>query len=82
MAATVLNSTRAVKMSALVVRAFVKLREMAMRYKELAEKIAELERKVGTQERAIASTISAIRQLMSTPAPHRKEIGFRSKPAK
>ena len=57
MAANVLNSKRAVRMSVFVVRAFVKLRETALRYKELAAKITELERKVGTHDHAIASTI-------------------------
>ena len=82
MAANVLNSQRAVRMSVFVVRAFVKLRETALKYKELAAKITELERKVGTHDRAIASTIAAIRQLMSSPAHERKQIGFRARPAK
>ncbi len=47
MVANVLNSKRAVRMSVFVVRAFVKLREIALEYKELAAKITELERKVG-----------------------------------
>lgn len=68
--------------SVFVVRAFVKLRETALRYKELAAKITELERKVGTHDHAIASTIAAIRQLMSSPTRERKQIGFRPKPAK
>jgi hypothetical protein len=82
MAANVLNSKRAVRMSVFVVRAFVKLRETAFGYKELAAKLTELERKVGTHDHAIASTIAAIRQLMSSPARERKPIGFRAKPAK
>jgi len=82
MAANVLNSKRAVRMSVFVVRAFVKLRQTALRYKELATKITELERKVGTHDQAIASTIAAIRQLMSSPAREREQIGFRPKPAK
>ncbi len=82
MAANVLNSKRAVRMSVFVVRAFVKLREIALGYKELAAKITELERKVGTHDQAIAYTIAAIRQLMSSPARERKQIGFRPRPAK
>jgi hypothetical protein len=82
MAAKVLNSKRAMQMSVFIVRAFVKLRETALRYEELAAKITELERKVGTHDHAIASTIAAIRQLMSSPARERKQIGFRAKPAK
>jgi predicted amino acid-binding ACT domain protein len=82
MAANVLNSNQAVRMSVFVVRAFVKLRETALQYKELAAKLTELERKVGIHDHAIASTIASIRQLMSSPARERKPIGFRAKPAK
>ena len=71
MAANLLNSKRAVRMSVFVVRAFVKLRQTALRYKELAAKITELERKVGSHDQAIASTIAAIRQLMPSPARER-----------
>src|SRR4030081_3852195 len=72
MAANILNSQRAVRMSVFVVRAFVKLRETSLQYKELAGKLTELERKVGTHDQAIASTIAAIRQLMSSPVRERK----------
>jgi len=82
MAANMLNSQRAVRMSVFVVRAFVKLRESAVGYKELASKLTELERRVGSHDQAIASAIAAIRQLMSSPVRERKQIGFRSPPKK
>ncbi len=69
-------------MSVFVVRAFVKLREVALGYKELVAKITESERKVGTHDQAIASTIAAIRRLMSSPARERKQIVFRVKAPK
>src|SRR5271167_5265188 len=43
MAATVLNSKRAVQMSVFVVRAFVRLREMLATNRQLAAKLDELE---------------------------------------
>jgi hypothetical protein len=43
MAATVLNSPRAVEVSLYVVRAFVQLREVLASHKELAQRLAELE---------------------------------------
>ncbi len=46
MAASVLNTPRAIEVSVYVVRAFVKLREVLSTHKELAGKLAELERKV------------------------------------
>ena len=45
MAATVLNSPQAVQMSVAVVRAFVKLRRMALTVEALARKIAVMENK-------------------------------------
>ena len=44
MAATVLNSPRAVEVSVYVVRAFVRLREMATSHQDLAKRLDELER--------------------------------------
>jgi aromatic ring-opening dioxygenase LigB subunit len=47
MAASVLNSYRAIEVSIYVARAFVKLREMLRTHKELARKLAELEKRIG-----------------------------------
>jgi hypothetical protein len=46
MAASVLNTPRAIEVGVYVVRAFVKLREMLGAHKELAGKLAELESRV------------------------------------
>jgi len=77
MAASVLNTPRAIEASVYVVRAFVKLRELLSTRKELAGKLAELERKVGSHDVAIQSLVTAIRRLMEPPpAPPRPRIGF------
>ncbi|HET6883334.1 MAG TPA: ORF6N domain-containing protein [Pirellulales bacterium] len=75
MAATVLNSPRAVEVSVFVVRAFVKLRELAGAHKELARKLDDLERKYDEKFRIV---FDAIRQLMAPPPPTEKKrrIGF------
>ena len=44
MAATILNSRRAIEMSLLVVRVFVQLRRVVASHQELAKRIVELER--------------------------------------
>jgi hypothetical protein len=78
MAANVLNSPQAVRMSVFVVRAFVKLREVLATHKELAHKLAELERKLENHDESIRSLVAAIRQLMAPPeqkSPKRR-IGF------
>ena len=77
MAASVLNSTRAIEISVHVVRAFVHLRELISGHKELSQKLNLLERKVGAHDRAIAELINAIRQLMTPSATEKKRpIGF------
>lgn len=81
MAATVLNSPRAVEVSIYVVRAFVQLRELLAGHKELATRLKELEtrmeRKLMTQDQAIAGILDAIHQLMAPPpAPKKRSIGF------
>jgi ATP-dependent Clp protease ATP-binding subunit ClpA len=80
MAATILNSSRAVEMSVYVVRAFVQLRELLASNKELARRFAQLEtrldKKLFAHDEAIAAILSAIRQLMHPPVPKRRPIGF------
>jgi hypothetical protein len=77
MAATVLNSARAIKISVHVVRAFVQMREMLMAHKEVAKRLDELESKVGTHDRSIGHILDALRQLTSPrEAPKRRRIGF------
>ncbi len=78
MAANVLNSPQAVRMSVFVVRAFVKLREILATHEELAHKLAELERKLQNHDESIQSLVAAIRQLMrpSEPETPKKRIGF------
>lgn len=76
MAATILNSPRAVEMSVFVVRAFVHLRELLASNTALARKLDELERKYKHHDEAIAAILSAIRELMNPPAPKRRPIGF------
>ncbi len=60
MAASVLNSPKAMEMSVFIVRAFVRLREILYSQKELAEKIAELENKVGDHDASINIIIFVI----------------------
>ena len=76
MAATVLNSERAVEMSVFVVRAFVRLREMLATNRRLAGKIDELENRLDTHDSTIQDLIDAIRELMTPEDPPRKSIGF------
>jgi len=77
MAATVLNSKRAVQMSVFVVRAFVRLREMLSTNSQLATKLNELERHVEGHDATILDLIEAIKELMIPEQPSGRKIGFR-----
>jgi hypothetical protein len=76
MAATVLNSPRAIEVSVYVVRAFVRLREMIAANKELAKKLEALERRLYTHDQAITEIMHAIRQLMAPSETKKRPIGF------
>jgi len=82
MAATVLNSNRAIEMSVFVVRAFVRMREMLVKNRQLAAKINELDRRLETHDTAIQDLIEAIKELMAPEEMPKRKIGFRLPPAK
>ncbi len=76
MAASILNSPRAIEMSVFVVRAFVRLRDTLASHKALAAKFAELERRLETHDKTIGEIIDAIRALMMPPEKPSRRIGF------
>jgi hypothetical protein len=76
MAASVLSSPKAIEMSILVVRAFVKLRDMLFTHRKLAAKLAELERKLTIHDEQIVVLFDAIRELMAPPVKPTRRIGF------
>lgn len=77
MAATVLNSPKAVKVSVLVVRAFVRLRKLLATHHELAAKLDELESKLKDHDQQIMTLMEAIRELLDGPeATSKPPIGF------
>jgi hypothetical protein len=80
MAATVLNSQRAVQMSVFVVRAFVRLREMLATNRRLAGKIDELENRLDTHDSSIVGLFTAIKNLMDPKRKRGPRIGFQLPP--
>ena len=76
MLSSVLNSDRAIQVNIAIMRTFVKLREILSTHKELAHKLSELERKIERHDEEIKIVFDAIRQLMATPEPKKKKIGF------
>lgn len=75
MLSSVLRSRRAVHVNIQIMRAFVALRQMLASHADLAQRLDALERRYDGQFRVV---FRAIRELMETPSPPRKQIGFRS----
>jgi phage regulator Rha-like protein len=80
MAATLLNSPRAVEVSVYVVRAFVQLREFLASNKDLARQLRVLEqrieKKLTNHDQAIADVVATLKQLMSPANTTKRRIGF------
>jgi hypothetical protein len=79
MAATVLNTPRAIQVSIYVVEAFVGLRQLLLSNRALAGKLGELEKRIANHDKHIQAIFEAIRQLLDPPPPSRREIGFHVK---
>jgi hypothetical protein len=78
MAASVLNSARAVEVSVFVVRAFVQLREVVSANKAIGQKLVKIEQRLAGHDQEIQALIVAIRQLMAPQVlPKKRQIGFR-----
>jgi hypothetical protein len=76
MAATVLNSPRAVQMSLFVVRAFVQMREELFAHATVFKRLAEIDRKLVTHDVILRDVYEKLRPLLSPPEVPRKELGF------
>jgi len=77
MLASVLNSSRAVKMSIYVVRAFVKLRQIFSSYEKLDKRLVYIERKVLENRNEIINLWRVIKELLSPPQEEpKRRIGF------
>ena len=79
MLASVLRSERAIKISIIVVKTFVKLRELVSVHREFTYKLRELERKIEGHDKDIKDVFEAIRQLIGIPNERRKIKGFTQK---
>jgi hypothetical protein len=79
MAASVLNSPEAVKMSVFVVRAFVQMREQLAANSEILKRLAEIDKTLLQQDRSLGIIWQKIQPLL-TPPPERprRRIGFHS----
>jgi hypothetical protein len=79
MLSSVLKSSRAVQVNIRIMRTFVRLREMLASNAALLQRLDELE---SNYDANFSVVFQALRELMTTPEPTRKPIGFRSKSLK
>ena len=77
MLSSVLNSERAVQMNILIIRAFVKLREMVATHKDLAARINRIEATQTRHASVINILAQEIEELTHPPVPAKRRIGFR-----
>jgi len=73
MLSSVLNSERAIAVNIAIMRTFARLRQLLASHADLARKLEELEKKYDKQ---FSVVFDALRQLMKTPDPPAKQIGF------
>lgn len=76
MAATILNSQRAIEMRVFIVRAFIQLRDLLSSHKQLSSSLDDLERKLASHDRDITMIVNAISNLITPPSQKKRQIGF------
>ena len=80
MLSSVLNSSRAIHVNIVIMRAFVKLREIMSTHKDLAHKIEALERKYAQHDEEIQVIFKTIKKLLAPPRSPKRRIGFNPDP--
>ena len=76
MLSSVLRSSRAVHVNVAIMRTFVRLREMLITHEELRRKIDAMEKRYDARFQSVFDTI---RQMLETPIPAKKPIGFHAR---
>jgi hypothetical protein len=76
MLSSVLNSERAIEVNILIMRAFVKLREIISTHKKVEEKLKEIDNRLKEHDQQIVQIVEVIQQLLLPPEKPVKKIGF------
>ena len=77
MLSSVLNSERAIEVNIMIMRAFVKLRQLLETNEELNRKFAAVIRKLSTHEKYFRIVFDELKRLNEQPTPKRSQIGFK-----
>ena len=73
---SVLRSERAIQVNVQIIRAFVRMRQMAITHEEVLKRLKQLEAKLDGHDQHIGEIFRAIRELMEPPGPKPRRIGF------
>jgi phage regulator Rha-like protein len=76
MLSSVLNSKRAIQVNIIIIKTFMKLREIISLHKDLAQKLSQLERKYERHDEQIHAIFDQIREFMTFKEKPKKQIGF------
>jgi hypothetical protein len=76
MLSSVLNSKRAIQANIIIIKTFIKLREIISLHKDLAQKLSQLERKYERHDDQIHAIFDQIREFMTFKEKPKKQIGF------
>ncbi len=77
MLSSVLNSEKAIEINILIIRAFVRLRELLSSNKELTLRIAQVESDISSQGKTLNQVITLLNDLLNRPKSETKQIGFK-----
>lgn len=78
MLSSVLNSENAIEVNIMIMRAFIKLRQMLESNEELNRKFKDVIRKLSTHDKYFKVVFDELRKLTEQPASPRKTIGFKA----
>jgi hypothetical protein len=78
MLSSFLNSKQAIEMNILIIKAFIRLREMVTENADLQRAIETIERRVSGHDKAIEIAFNTHKQLIEPPTPKtpKVKIGF------
>ena len=76
MLSSVLNSERAIQVNIVIMRAFVKLRQMLESNEGLNRKFAPVIRKLAVHDKYFTVVFDELKKLTAQPAGARRQIGF------
>ena len=78
MLSSVINNPRAIKMNIIIMRAFVRPREVLATHKDLAQKIDQLEATQKEHGSIIVAVVQEIKKLRQPPRRRKPRLGFYS----